>query len=44
MSFPHEHLLRSRYEELMREAQHDRLVRGMRPARPWHRTRKHPCP
>ena len=44
MFFAHEHLVRSRHQELIREAQYDRLVRCMRPARPWHRTRRHPCP
>ena len=44
MTFAHEHLIRSRQQELIREAQQARVVRCLRPARPWRRPRRCPCP
>ncbi|MFC4694447.1 MULTISPECIES: hypothetical protein [Geodermatophilus] len=43
MTSTHEHLTRSRQQELIREAEHARLVRCLRPARPWRRPRPCPC-
>jgi hypothetical protein len=42
MTYAHQYLAHSREQELIRDAQHARLVRCLQPDRPWRR-RPHGC-